>query len=141
MSSIRMLIVEPHKQPYEAMVEYIPDEIARIVGGVYDTIYQEDYTYLFCNDLGKNLNLEDNRIIDDDVISEIFIIAKRDAETDVKDLNCEQITYYKDFLKNDMCEQTKFRHNILFPDSVDVNTIVERFFEKYNPKYEQLDEK
>ena len=64
---IRVLIVEPRKEPYVKEIEDTLEEKQKIVGGLIDFIELEDDVDLIFNEESKINNLEMNRIITNDI--------------------------------------------------------------------------
>ena len=97
-NKIRILVVEPFKEPYQIRIEHTLKNLQRIVGG-YIEILQLDYnTDLVCNDEGKINRLPLNRFIDYDIIAGTFIIAgHKDSET--ISLSRKQIKNYKEVFR------------------------------------------
>lgn len=91
----RMLVVEPHKAPYEATV---PDELAALQQAVYgniECVYPfEDNAFLFANDEAKINGMEGNRKICGDIIAGTFLIAGDDGCGGTTDLTDDQIKKY-----------------------------------------------
>ena len=115
MDKIRVLIIEPNKEPYQIRIEHTLKNLQKIVGG-YIEILQLDYnTDLVCNDEGKINRLPLNRFIDYDIIAGTFIIAgHKDSET--ISLSRKQIKKYKEIFRLDT-HQKYMRH--LFHNSRD----------------------
>lgn len=97
-NKIRILVVEPFKEPYQIRIEHTLKNLQKIVGG-YIEILQLDYnTDLVCNDEGKINRLPLNRFIDYDIIAGTFIIAgHKDSET--ISLSRKQIKKYKEVFR------------------------------------------
>lgn len=72
---IRVLIVEPRKEPYVKEIDNTLEEKHKIVGGLIEFVELEETVDLICNDEGKMNNLEMNRIITNDIICGTFIIC------------------------------------------------------------------
>ena len=102
MNKIRVVIVEPDKEPYEARIKNTLKSMQRIVGGnLYFYEVEKNIDFIW-NEEGKDLNLEFNRVIKDDVIAGTFIITgQQNGET--TSLTQEQIVKYMKFfaVKND----------------------------------------
>ena len=98
MNKIRVLIVEPNKEPYQIRIEHTLKNLQKIVGG-YIEILQLDYNMdLVCNDEGKINRLPLNRFVDYDIIAGTFIIAgHKDSET--ISLSRKQIKKYKEVFR------------------------------------------
>ena len=97
-NKIRILVVEPFKEPYQIRIEHTLKNLQEIVGG-YIEILQLDYnTDLVCNDEGKINRLPLNRFVDYDIIAGTFIIVgHKDSET--ISLSRKQIKKYKEVFR------------------------------------------
>lgn len=94
MSKIRILIVEPNKEPRQVKIEHTLHDLQSIVGGLIEYVELEYNVDLICNEEGKIDNLELNRSITNDIIAGTFIIAgQHDGET--ISLSRKQIKKYK----------------------------------------------
>lgn len=102
MNKIRVLIVEPNKEPRQVRIEHTLKNLQKIVGGLIEFVELEYNVDLICNEEGKLLNLEFNRVITNDVIVGTFIIAGQNRGETIS-LSKKQIKKYKkEFrLKND----------------------------------------
>ena len=95
MEKIRVLIVEPNKEPYQAKIKKGLEEKQKIVGGLIEFVELEHNVDLICNDEGKILNLEINRFIQNDIICGTFIIAGQ-HEGETISLSKKQLKKYKE---------------------------------------------
>lgn len=94
MRKIRVLIVEPNKEPYEKTIEHTLENLQSIVGGLIEFVELEYNVDLICNEEGKILNLEFNRVVANDIICGNFIITGQyNGET--ISLSRQQIKKYK----------------------------------------------
>lgn len=75
MDKIKILIVEPIRDPYIEEIVNTLEEKQRIVGGLIQKTELENNVDLIFNEESKILNLEMNRIIKNDVVCGTFIIA------------------------------------------------------------------
>lgn len=96
MEKIKVLIVEPAYDPYVKEIYNTLQEKQKIVGGLIEFIALENNVDLICNDEGKMLNLEMNKIITNDVICGTFIIAGQEKGNTIS-LTEEQIKKYKKY--------------------------------------------
>ena len=94
MSKIRILIVEPNKEPRQAKVEHTLQNLQNIVGGLIEFVELELNVDLICNEEGKIDNLELNRSITNDIIAGTFFIAGQHGG-DTISLSRKQIKKYK----------------------------------------------
>ena len=94
MKKIRILVVEPNKEPYQVKIEYTLRNLQNIVGGLIDIIELEKNIDLICNDEGKILGLPTNRITEYDIIAGTFIVAAQQYGEMIS-LSRKQIKKYK----------------------------------------------
>lgn len=94
MQGIKMLVVEPHIPPYEALIldDYKAFQCA--VDGNFQILYNGDNTIFICNEEGKIKGLEGNREVNDDIIVGTFLITADAGDGTVKNLSDEQIAHY-----------------------------------------------
>ena len=114
MSKIRVLIVEPNKEPRQARIEHTLENLQFTVGGLIEYVELEYNVDLICNEEGKIDNLELNRAITNDIIAGTFIIAgQHDGET--ISLSRKQIKKYKKRfrLENDKELQNLKKDNLI----------------------------
>ena len=101
MQGVRMLVVEPHKQPYEALIKDDLKDLQRAVNGNIERIYADNKTFFIINECGKVDGLEGNRMFNNDVIVGTFLIAGDDCDDYAKNLTDEQIVKYKKLFEKD----------------------------------------
>ena len=112
----RMLVVEPHKAPYEATV---PDDyraIQQAVFGNFECVYPfDDNSFLYCNDEGKLNGMEGNRKIGGDIIAGTFLIAGDDGGGGTTDLTDDQLRKYgKMFEADESYSKDEVQNNTFF---------------------------
>ena len=93
---MRILVVEPGKQPEEREIDGSLESMQQIVGGLIQAIYPFDDTVaLICNDEGKLLGLPWNRVAGYDIIAGTFFLcdAPPDSES-FESLTEEQLRLY-----------------------------------------------
>ena len=93
---IRVLVVEPMKEPKVEYIENTLDDMQRVVGGLIEEIDLDNNTVLVCNEEGKLMNLQANRRVGRDVIAGTFFIAGDDGSEDLVSLTDEQVNEYKE---------------------------------------------
>lgn len=93
---IRVLVVEPMKEPKVEYIENTLDGMQRVVGGLIEEIDLNDNTVLICNEEGKLMNLQANRRVGRDVIAGTFFIAGDDGSEDLVSLTDKQVNEYKE---------------------------------------------
>lgn len=94
MNKIRILVVEPNKEPYVIKVENELRKLQNIVRGLIEIVNLEHNVDLVCNEEGKLLGLKFNRIIKDDIIVGTFFIVGQKGG-DFISLSRKQIHKYK----------------------------------------------
>lgn len=93
----RMVVLEPHKKPYEAIIGDSLEAMQRAVGGYIEITYPfDDNAYVIGNDEAKLTGLEGNRHIGGSVYAGNLLIAADDGEGGTMDLTDEQVEKYKD---------------------------------------------
>ena len=102
MNKIRILVVEPNKEPYQKRIPHTLAEMQKIVGGLIEFVELEYNVDLICNEEGKIYNLPFNRAIPNDIIAGTFFIAGQ-YKGETISLSRKQIKKYKKIfrLKND----------------------------------------
>ena len=99
---MKILVVEPIKQPYIQEIDGSLESMQKLVGGAIEAIYPlDDAVALICNDEGKLLNLPYNRFLYDeqkqpyDVICGTFFVVGL-GKDNFKSLTIQQIRTYSD---------------------------------------------
>ena len=105
---MKILIVEPMKDPYEKEIQGTLEEMHEIVGGYIQAVYPfEDPVALVCNEEGKLLGLPYNRLLRDedrqpyDVICGTFFVAGL-GEEDFASLSPDLMKKYKSLYSREM---------------------------------------
>ncbi len=92
----KMVIVEPHKPAYEAIVEDSIESLQREVGGYIEITYPfDDNAMIIGNEEAKLIGMEGNRRINGSVYAGPLLIAADDGEGGTTDLTDEQVEHYK----------------------------------------------
>lgn len=96
--NIKVLVVEPHKLPYEKIIKNCLYTKQKLVGGNIEYVYldNEDDVVLICNEEGKNCGISLNRDIGHDIISGTFLVVGDNDIGEDRSLTDEQIKKYKD---------------------------------------------
>lgn len=94
MDKIRILVVEPNKEPYQIKIEHTLENLQNIVGGLIEFVQLEHNVDLICNEEGKIYNLAMNRVIQNDIICGTFFIAGQHKGETIS-LSRKQIKKYK----------------------------------------------
>lgn len=94
MSKIRVLIVEPNREPYKKRINHTLEDMQNVVGGLLEYIELEHNVDLIYNEEGKIYNLQMNRAIQNDIIAGTFFIAGQHKGETIS-LSKKQIKKYK----------------------------------------------
>lgn len=94
MSKIRILVVEPNKEPYQMKIENTLENLQDVVKGLIEAVELEYNVDLICNEEGKIHNLPMNRVIPNDIICGTFFITGQ-KEGEFISLSRKQIKKYK----------------------------------------------
>ena len=96
----RMLVIEPHKEPYEMVIQDGLEPLQQAVGGWIECTYPfEDNTYVIGNEEAKLIGLDGNRHINGQIYAGTILIAGDDGEGGTMDLTDEQIQKYTKMFK------------------------------------------
>jgi len=93
-TSLKIVVVEPNKQPYVKTIENALEQLQGIVGGKLETvplILDNKLAYIICNEEGKIIPLPANRPYKWDIIHGTFFICGLDGREDVGSLTDKQI--------------------------------------------------
>lgn len=92
---LRILVVEPQKEPYVSFVRDDYRAFQQIVGGNFECLYPDEDTVLFCNEEAKLIGLEGNRRLDNgDIIAGTFFLTGDNHKGDCLSLTDKQIEKY-----------------------------------------------
>lgn len=92
----KMVIVEPNKPAYEALVKDSLESLQRAVKGYIEITYPfDDNAMVIGNDEAKLIGMEGNRHINGSVYAGPLLIAADDYEGGITDLTDEQVNQYK----------------------------------------------
>lgn len=94
--TIKVIMVEPMKEPYPVEIENTLEELQKAVGGYIETVYLEDSIVLVCNEEGKLIGLPGNRSFGNDIIAGTFIVAGSNDAGDFVSLTEDKIRQYSD---------------------------------------------
>lgn len=110
---LKILVVEPRKQPYVQEIDGSLASMQKLVGGTIQAVYPfDDAVALICNDEGKLPNLPYNRFLYDknhqpyDVICGTFLVVGVGAE-DFQSLTAQQIRKYHEMYSREMISTLK----------------------------------
>ena len=121
---IKVLKVEPHKRPEEALLENELSALQRAVSigadytGLIEVVSLDADTCIIANEEAKIINLEPNRRLGHDVLCGVFYVAGQNKHGDFCSLSEKSMKAY--------AEQFAEPEDIL--DSEVVKTLITRFF-------------
>ena len=102
---MRVLVVEPYKEPYEKEIDPGLESLQHEVGGDIEVVYPfDDPVGIICNEEGKLEGLPLNRSLRDeggeiyDILAGTFIVAGL-GEEDFESLSKKQMDKYKEHFK------------------------------------------
>ena len=96
----RMLVIEPHKEPYEMVIPDGLEPLQQAVGGWIECTYPfDDNAYVIGNEEAKLIGLDGNRRINGGIYAGTILIAGDDGYGGTMDLNDEQIQNYTEMFK------------------------------------------
>ena len=98
MDKIRILIVEPNKEPNKKRIPHTLKDMQKVVGGLIEFVELEYNVDLICNEEGKIYNLPINRAIQNNIIAGTFFIAGQ-CNGETISLSRKQIKKYKKIFK------------------------------------------
>lgn len=91
---MRVLIIEPMKEPHVADIENDLKSMQDVVGGLIEVINLEDDIVMVDNEEGKLIGLEGNRRVGRDIIAGTFFLCGSNDEGEFVSLTEEQIDKY-----------------------------------------------
>ena len=106
---MRVIVVEPYKEPYEKDIGNDLKTLQGIVGGLIQSLYpfEDEHIALICNDEGKLLGLPLNRALRDeegqiyDIVSGTFLLCSAPPDRgNFAGLSDEQIKKYTKKFRN-----------------------------------------
>ena len=96
----RMLVIEPHKAPYEMTIPDGLDSLQQAVKGYIEATYPfDDNAFIIGNEEAKLIGLEGNRRIGDSIYAGTILIVADDGQGGTTDLTDEQIGKYTEMFK------------------------------------------
>ncbi len=109
--NIRVLYVEPYKDPVEMVIKNNLSEKRKLVKGNIEYSYlTDDYSVaLICNEEGKINGMRENRDIGHDIIFGPFIVVGDDGSGEDRSLIQEQVDKYKQYFNDLSICKTYFK--------------------------------
>lgn len=93
----KMVVIEPHKPAYEALIEDNLEALQRAVRGYIEITYPfDDNAMIIGNEEAKLIGMEGNRRVNGSVYAGPLLIAADDGEGGTTDLTDEQVRQYRE---------------------------------------------
>lgn len=97
----RMLVIEPHKAPYEAVIPDKLESLQEAVSGYIEITYPfEDNAIVISNEESKLIGMDGNRRVNGQIYAGPMLISADDGSGELTDLADKQIAKYKDIFRN-----------------------------------------
>lgn len=96
-NEIKVVIVEPHKNPTITTIKTKLENLQEAVGGLIEIIDIEDNVCILCNEEGKLTGLEGNRALGEDILVGTFYVCGSNNEGELTSLTDSQIEKYIQF--------------------------------------------
>jgi len=91
----KMLVLEPHTEPYIVKIPDNLDSLQKAVGGLIECTYPfDDNAFVIGNEEAKLIGLEGNRRISGEIYAGVLLIAADDGQGGINDLTPTQIEKY-----------------------------------------------
>ena len=96
----RMLVIESHKAPYEAVIPDKLESLQEAVGGYIEITYPfEDNAIVISNEESKLIGMDGNRRVNGQIYAGPMLISADDGSGELTDLTDEQITKYTEMFR------------------------------------------
>ena len=96
-----MLVIEPHKAPYEAVIPDKLESLQEAVGGYIEITYPfDDNAIVISNEESKLIGMNGNRRVNGQIYAGPMLISADDGSGELTDLADKQIEKYKDIFIN-----------------------------------------
>ena len=96
-NEIKVVIVEPHKNPTITTIKTKLENLQEAVGGLVEIIDIEDNVCILCNEEGKLRGFEGNRALGEDILVGNFYVCGSNNEGELTSLTDSQIEKYIQF--------------------------------------------
>ena len=97
----RMLVIEPHKEPYEAVIPDKLESLQEAVGGYIEITYPfEDNAIVISNEESKLIGMDGNRRVNGQIYAGPMLISADDGSGELADLTNEQIAKYTEMFRH-----------------------------------------
>lgn len=114
-NEIKVLMVEPHKNPTVTTIKNKLENLQEAVGGLIEIIDIEDNVCILCNEEGKLIGLEGNRKLGDDILVGTFFVCGSNDEGELTSLTDSQLEkYIKFFWQPQTFTQQEIENTLVF---------------------------
>ena len=97
----RMLVIEPHKAPYEAVIPDKLESLQEAIGGYIEITYPfEDNAIVISNEESKLIGMDGNRRVNGQIYAGPMLISADDGSGELNDLTGEQIAKYTEMFRH-----------------------------------------
>ena len=97
----RMLVIESHKAPYEAVIPDKLESLQDAVGGYIEITYPfEDNAIVISNEESKLIGMDGNRRVNGQIYAGPMLISADDGSGELTDLTDDQIAKYTEMFRN-----------------------------------------
>lgn len=97
--TIKILVVEPLKEPYPAEIENTLTSLQKVVGGLIEVVSLEDGVDLVCNDEAKLLGMPGNRSLYNDIVAGTFFITASNDDGEFVSLPEDKMHQYTEMFQ------------------------------------------
>ena len=96
----RMLVIEPHKTPYESTIPDKLESLQEAVSGYIEITYPfDDNAIVISNEESKLIGMDGNRRVNGQIYAGPMLISADDGSGELTDLTDEQITKYTEMFR------------------------------------------
>ena len=97
----RMLVIESHKAPYEAVIPDKLESLQEAVGGYIEITYPfDDNAIVISNEESKLIGMDGNRRVNGQIYAGPMLISADDGSGELTDLTDDQIAKYTEMFRN-----------------------------------------
>lgn len=97
----RMLVIEPHKAPYESVIPDKLESLQEAVGGYIEITYPfEDNAIVISNEESKLIGMDGNRRVNGQIYAGPMLISADDGSGELTELTDEQVAKYTEMFRH-----------------------------------------
>ena len=97
----RMIVIEPHKAPYESVIPDKLESLQEAVGGYIEITYPfDDNAIVISNEESKLIGMNGNRRVNGQIYAGPMLISADDGSGELTDLTDEQIAKYTEIFRH-----------------------------------------